>query len=62
MAGTTASITDYWDAAASAFDDEPDHGLRAEQTRTAWALRLRSSPGLGEGPAVRWRPCPEWWN
>ncbi|WP_406271008.1 class I SAM-dependent methyltransferase [Streptomyces sp. NBC_00191] len=49
MTGTTASITDYWDAAAPAFDEEPDHGLRAEQTRTAWAGRLRS--WVPSGPA-----------
>lgn len=29
--------TAYWDAAAPGFDDEPDHGLRADATRTAWA-------------------------
>jgi ubiquinone/menaquinone biosynthesis C-methylase UbiE len=32
-------IADYWDAAASSFDDEPDHGLRAGHTRAAW-MRL----------------------
>ncbi|GGW48924.1 SAM-dependent methyltransferase [Streptomyces lucensis JCM 4490] len=31
-----------WDAAAAAFDDEPDHGLRAPGVRAAWAARLRS--------------------
>ncbi|MER6471810.1 class I SAM-dependent methyltransferase [Streptomyces collinus] len=31
-----------WDAAAAAFDDEPDHGLRAPDVRAAWAARLRS--------------------
>ncbi|MEV5801529.1 class I SAM-dependent methyltransferase [Streptomyces collinus] len=31
-----------WDAAAAAFDDEPDHGLRAPEVRAAWAARLRS--------------------
>ncbi|MET8582138.1 class I SAM-dependent methyltransferase [Streptomyces collinus] len=31
-----------WDAAAAAFDDEPDHGLRAPEVRDAWAARLRS--------------------
>ncbi|MGW1893268.1 class I SAM-dependent methyltransferase [Streptomyces sp. NPDC002004] len=45
---TTAAIADYWDAAAAAFDDEPDHGLRAEPTRDAWARRLYS--WLPSGP------------
>ncbi|WP_333779128.1 class I SAM-dependent methyltransferase [Streptomyces sp. IBSBF 3136] len=31
-----------WDAEAAAFDDEPDHGLRAPEVRAAWAARLRS--------------------
>ncbi|MGW2211528.1 class I SAM-dependent methyltransferase [Streptomyces sp. NPDC001781] len=31
-----------WDAQAPFFDDEPDHGLRAPETRAAWARRLRS--------------------
>jgi SAM-dependent methyltransferase len=35
-----AAITEYWDAAAPAFDDEPDHGLRAAGTREAWERRL----------------------
>lgn len=42
MTDPAASITDYWDAAASAFDDEPDHGLRAGPTRAAWARLLGS--------------------
>ncbi|MFD7508163.1 class I SAM-dependent methyltransferase [Streptomyces sp. NPDC059853] len=42
MTEHTASITAYWDAAADAFDDEPDHGLRADVTRTAWARLLLS--------------------
>ncbi|GGP35129.1 class I SAM-dependent methyltransferase [Streptomyces abikoensis] len=37
----TDAITAYWDAAAPAFDDEPDHGLRDETTRQAWARLLR---------------------
>ncbi|NUK04785.1 class I SAM-dependent methyltransferase [Streptomyces lunaelactis] len=41
-AAASAAITDYWDAAASAFDDEPDHGLRADETRNAWAGLLHS--------------------
>jgi ubiquinone/menaquinone biosynthesis C-methylase UbiE len=35
-----AAITAYWDAAAADFDNEPDHGLRAENTRQAWARLL----------------------
>ncbi|MEV0303080.1 class I SAM-dependent methyltransferase [Streptomyces prasinus] len=38
----SAAITAYWDAAADTFDDEPDHGLTAEHTHTAWATRLTS--------------------
>ncbi|MEU9478300.1 class I SAM-dependent methyltransferase [Streptomyces sp. NPDC048191] len=30
-----------WDAEATAFDDEPDHGLRDPEVRAAWAGRLR---------------------
>ncbi|MEU8531452.1 class I SAM-dependent methyltransferase [Streptomyces sp. NPDC048629] len=45
MNDRTAEISAYWDAAAAAFDDEPDHGLRAERTRAAWAARLRSWVG-----------------
>ncbi|GAA0650524.1 hypothetical protein GCM10009535_30770 [Streptomyces thermocarboxydovorans] len=30
-----------WDAAAAAFDEEPDHGLRDPRVRAAWAGRLR---------------------
>ncbi|WP_418961054.1 class I SAM-dependent methyltransferase [Streptomyces tritici] len=47
----TAEITAYWDAAAAAFDEEPDHGLRAAPTRTAWAARLLSWVGAEEGGA-----------
>ncbi|MFD0268409.1 class I SAM-dependent methyltransferase [Streptomyces sp. NPDC127106] len=42
MTDRAALITAYWDAAAAAFDDEPDHGLRADDTRAAWARLLRS--------------------
>ncbi|MFF8969188.1 class I SAM-dependent methyltransferase [Streptomyces sp. NPDC014995] len=38
--GTTSARVD-WDAAAAAFDDEPDHGLRDPEVRDAWAGRLR---------------------
>lgn len=31
-----------WDAAATTFDDEPDHGLRDPDVRLAWADRLRA--------------------
>ncbi|MFF5705657.1 class I SAM-dependent methyltransferase [Streptomyces sp. NPDC012794] len=42
MTDRTALITAYWDAAAAAFDEEPDHGLRAGHTRAAWARLLQS--------------------
>jgi ubiquinone/menaquinone biosynthesis C-methylase UbiE len=42
MTDRTTSITAYWDAAAATFDDEPDHGLRADHTRAAWARLLHS--------------------
>ncbi|WP_240137640.1 class I SAM-dependent methyltransferase [Streptomyces sp. MUM 178J] len=42
MSDVTAAITEYWDAAAASFDNEPDHGLRHEQTRAAWARHLRT--------------------
>ncbi|MFD6885616.1 class I SAM-dependent methyltransferase [Streptomyces sp. NPDC059957] len=38
----TAAITAYWDTTASRFDEEPDHGLRAPETREAWADLLGS--------------------
>jgi 2-polyprenyl-3-methyl-5-hydroxy-6-metoxy-1,4-benzoquinol methylase len=38
----TDAITAYWDAAAASFDEEPDHGLQDERTRTAWARLLSS--------------------
>ncbi|MFF1442632.1 class I SAM-dependent methyltransferase [Streptomyces sp. NPDC058295] len=31
-----------WDAAAAAFDEEPDHGLGDPGVRAAWARRLRA--------------------
>ncbi|WP_327091636.1 methyltransferase domain-containing protein [Nonomuraea sp. NBC_01738] len=37
-----SAITDYWDAAADGFDEEPDHGLRSQRTRAAWDRRLRA--------------------
>ncbi|MGC0418017.1 class I SAM-dependent methyltransferase [Embleya sp. AB8] len=45
----SAAITAYWDAAAVDFDDEPDHGLRAAETRAAWAGLLAG--WLPSGPA-----------
>jgi SAM-dependent methyltransferase len=39
----SAAITAYWDAAAADFDAEPDHGLRAEETRAAWSRQLLTS-------------------
>lgn len=41
MTDSTA-ITAYWDAAAAGFDAEPDHGLRAGETRAAWSDLLNS--------------------
>lgn len=40
MDDTTRAVARYWDDAAGAFDDEPDHGLRETSVRTAWARRL----------------------
>jgi ubiquinone/menaquinone biosynthesis C-methylase UbiE len=45
----TSAIADYWDAAAPAFDDEPDHGLKTERTRRAWAGFLRRWAPAGPG-------------
>jgi ubiquinone/menaquinone biosynthesis C-methylase UbiE len=42
MTSRAVLIADYWDAAAADFDDEPDHGLRAEYVRAEWARLLRS--------------------
>lgn len=39
-AGTGTAVAEYWDTAAPAYDDEPDHGLRDPATRAAWARRL----------------------
>ncbi|MFE4393760.1 class I SAM-dependent methyltransferase [Kitasatospora sp. NPDC056789] len=35
------AVAEYWDATAAAFDEEPDHGLRAEPVRAAWLRRVR---------------------
>lgn len=40
MTNPVAAIAAYWDAAAPDFDDEPDHGLRAAETRAAWTALL----------------------
>jgi ubiquinone/menaquinone biosynthesis C-methylase UbiE len=32
--------TEFWDAQAATFDDEPDHGLRDPRVREAWARLL----------------------
>ncbi|MBB5939716.1 class I SAM-dependent methyltransferase [Streptomyces zagrosensis] len=40
MTETSAAITKYWDGAAASFDDEPDHGLRADHVRAAWTSLL----------------------
>jgi SAM-dependent methyltransferase len=39
---TACSIAAFWDAAASTFDDEADHGLHDPRVRDAWAARLGS--------------------
>lgn len=40
MRQVETAIRNFWNEAAGAFDEEPDHGLRAEQTRAAWRQRL----------------------
>jgi hypothetical protein len=37
---TTSAAAAVWDAAAGAFDDDADHGLRHAHVRSAWAARL----------------------
>jgi SAM-dependent methyltransferase len=37
----STAIAAYWNTAADDFDEEPDHGLRAERTRAAWDRLLR---------------------
>ncbi|MFK0283329.1 class I SAM-dependent methyltransferase [Streptomyces sp. NPDC090499] len=45
----TVAVGVDWDAEAARFDEEPDHGLRTPEVRTAWAARLRA--WLPERPA-----------
>ncbi|MET8327773.1 hypothetical protein [Streptomyces sp. NPDC005181] len=40
MTNLSAAVTAYSDAVAPGFDDEPDHGLRAAETRAERAMRL----------------------
>ncbi|MCX5192464.1 class I SAM-dependent methyltransferase [Streptomyces sp. NBC_00249] len=42
MTDRAAQIAAYWNAAAADFDEEPDHGLRPDGTRAAWAGLLGS--------------------
>ena len=42
-------MSEYWDAEAATFDDEPDHGLRDPTVREAWRRLLRQH--LPEPPA-----------
>ncbi|MEU9043977.1 MULTISPECIES: class I SAM-dependent methyltransferase [unclassified Kitasatospora] len=39
--GSGPDVAEYWDAAAEAFDEEPDHGLRDASVRAAWVRRVR---------------------
>ncbi len=41
MANEQSSDSRYWDGAAGAFDDEPDHGLLQPSTREAWRRLLQ---------------------
>lgn len=40
----TVTASEFWDAEAAAFDEQPDHGLRDPTVRAAWADLLRSLP------------------
>ncbi|MFD9697446.1 class I SAM-dependent methyltransferase [Lentzea sp. NPDC059081] len=40
MAEEDGVTAEFWDAQAATFDDEPDHGLRDERVREAWAAVL----------------------
>ncbi|GAA3030172.1 class I SAM-dependent methyltransferase [Kitasatospora albolonga] len=50
MDDRSSAIAGYWNAAAPTFDDEPDHGLTASHTRSAWARSLDS--WLPSGPPL----------
>jgi 2-polyprenyl-3-methyl-5-hydroxy-6-metoxy-1,4-benzoquinol methylase len=39
--GVTDPVRDYWEAQATGFDAEPDHGLRDPSVRRAWRALLR---------------------
>jgi hypothetical protein len=66
MTDLAATIAGYWNDAASDFDQEPDHGLLAAETRAAWAARLAgwlpaqpaetSAAGRARSPCSRPRP------
>jgi ubiquinone/menaquinone biosynthesis C-methylase UbiE len=43
------AVSEFWDAEAATFDDEPDHGLRDPEVRDAWRRLLRAH--LPEPPA-----------
>lgn len=45
-------IADYWNTAARAYDEEPDHGLRDPATRAAWARRLAEWVPLPAGSVL----------
>jgi ubiquinone/menaquinone biosynthesis C-methylase UbiE len=38
---SSSTVAEYWTAAATTFDAEPDHGLADPVVRAAWAARLR---------------------
>jgi ubiquinone/menaquinone biosynthesis C-methylase UbiE len=42
-------VSEFWDAEAATFDEEPDHGLRDPEIRDAWRRLLREH--LPEPPA-----------
>lgn len=42
----------YWDELAGAFDDEPDHGLRAPAVREAWRALLGEWLGTGQSKVL----------
>jgi SAM-dependent methyltransferase len=48
-ARSVAAVSEFWDAEAATFDEEPDHGLRDPAVREAWRRLLRDH--LPEPPA-----------